>query len=245
MLGRYQIGCACVPKFGSISVYVKCFPMNLSERVFLRKWMHFVTFQFDPEYITYYLIKLSMRQIMAISHSACKPPVLNIETSTLTYICRIYGKYFASVNISAQNHCIDTEGLIYVGKVSVTQQNVQCQRWEVQHPHIHRYTDPSRFPDTTLADAANYCRAPDGRDVPWCYTTSTEQRWDHCDVEAIIEGMQQVKQFLIAPLVFARYYEFMSKPLVAHRSRPPYVVLRARWLRKSWMNCSEIWYTHW
>ena len=105
--------------------------------------------------------------------------------------------WYISNVVVAHRHCIDTGGLIYGGKVSVTHGNVDCQRWDIQHPHVHKYTDPSRFPDASLADASNYCRAPDGRDIPWCYTTSAEQRWDYCDFEAIYWGMKPNKWFII------------------------------------------------
>ena len=88
----------------------------------------------------------------------------------------------------AQWHCINTKGLIYDGNVSVTQQNIECQRWDSQHPHAHKHIDPSLFPDTTLADAENYCRALDASHIPLCYTTSAEHRWDHCDLDAIYWG---------------------------------------------------------
>ena len=101
------------------------------------------------------------------------------------------------VAVVAQRFCIDTKGITYDGKVSVTQENIACQRWDSQHPHVHEYTDPAQFPDATLEDAANHCRAPDGRDIPWCYTTSAERRWDYCDFEDIYWGMKTRVFFVI------------------------------------------------
>ena len=95
----------------------------------------------------------------------------------------------------AQRHCIKTKGITYDGKVSVTHKDVECQRWDSHHPHTHKYTNTSQFPDATLADAANYCRAPDGRDIPWCYTISAERRWDYCDFEEIYWGMKTSVSF--------------------------------------------------
>ena len=89
-----------------------------------------------------------------------------------------------------KQYCVDTVGLLYSGTVAVTQQGIDCQRWDSQHPHAHGYTDPARFADDTLADAANYCRAPDGRTLPWCYTISADQRWDYCNIEEIYWGIQ-------------------------------------------------------
>ena len=92
--------------------------------------------------------------------------------------------------IPGQQQCIDTVGLIYSGTVSVTQQVIACQRWDSQQPHAHAYTNPARFPDDTLVDAANYCRAPDGRTIPWCFTTSVDQLWDYCNMDDINAGIQ-------------------------------------------------------
>ena len=104
---------------------------------------------------------------------------------------KYFGFWYGLIAIAAQRYCVDVRGLVYSGKVSLTQQNVPCQRWDSQHPHVHGFTDASNFPDTTLADAANYCRAPDGNGKPWCYTTSAEQRWDHCDFDTIYWGYVQ------------------------------------------------------
>ena len=89
-----------------------------------------------------------------------------------------------------KQYCVDTAGLLYSGTFAVTQQGIDCQRWDSQHPHAHGYTDPARFPDDTLADAANYCRAPAGRTLPWCYTMSADHRWDYCNIEDIYWGIQ-------------------------------------------------------
>ena len=100
--------------------------------------------------------------------------------------------------LAGQQDCVETAGLIYNGTLSVTQQGVDCQRWDSQQPHAHTYTDPARFPDATLADAANYCRAPDGRNLPWCYTTIVGQRWDYCNLETIYWGIQcEINWFII------------------------------------------------
>ena len=106
-----------------------------------------------------------------------------------TDIFGLYHGLLNHVNVTAQRYCVDVRGLSYSGKVSVTQQNIPCQRWDSQHPHAHGYTDSSMFPDTTLADAANYCRVLDGNGLPWCYTTSAEQPWDYCDFDTIYWGM--------------------------------------------------------
>ncbi|CAH1786996.1 unnamed protein product, partial [Owenia fusiformis] len=74
-------------------------------------------------------------------------------------------------------------GKQYMGRVSETHDDIQCQRWDAQTPHSHSKKDPSNFPDKTLADANNYCRNPDNEpEGPWCYTMDEEIRWQYCDV---------------------------------------------------------------
>lgn len=38
-----------------------------------------------------------------------------------------------------------------------------------------------RHPDKGLHD--NYCRNPDGRHRPWCYTTDPDTLWEYCDIK--------------------------------------------------------------
>ena len=44
--------------------------------------------------------------------------------------------------------------------------------------------------EATLEDVANYCRTPDGREWPWCFTTSSEVRSELChfDVTCCASG---------------------------------------------------------
>ena len=133
-----------------------------------------------------------MRHRTILADISVSSHLLYVKSDTLVYEYKTMGNglVFSFIDVLAQYHCIDIRGLIYDGKVSVTQQNVECQRWNSQHPHVHKYTDPSWFPDLTLADAANYCRALDGDDIPWCFTTSAQLRWDYCDMKTIFWGMQ-------------------------------------------------------
>lgn len=39
----------------------------------------------------------------------------------------------------------------------------------------------ARHPDKGLQD--NYCRNPDGRHRPWCYTTDPDAPWEYCDIK--------------------------------------------------------------
>lgn len=38
-----------------------------------------------------------------------------------------------------------------------------------------------RFPDKGLDD--NYCRNPDGRHRPWCFTTDPNTPWEYCNIK--------------------------------------------------------------
>ncbi|XP_066275340.1 plasminogen-like [Branchiostoma lanceolatum] len=56
---------------------------------------------------------------------------------------------------------------------------LMCQRWDSQSPHSHPHT-PQAEPDAGLEE--NFCRNPDNKERPWCYTTDESRRWDYCDV---------------------------------------------------------------
>uniref|UniRef100_A0A3Q2L7R0 Plasminogen n=1 Tax=Equus caballus TaxID=9796 RepID=A0A3Q2L7R0_HORSE len=75
--------------------------------------------------------------------------------------------------------CLKGRGENYRGRVSVTQSGLTCQRWSEQTPHKHNRT-PDNFPCKNLDE--NYCRNPDGETAPWCYTTSSETRWEYCNI---------------------------------------------------------------
>ena len=68
----------------------------------------------------------------------------------------------------------------YRGTISTTRKGVKCQRWDEHFPHRHDSITPKKYPNSGLDE--NYCRNPDGEGLPWCYTSSNEQRWDYCDV---------------------------------------------------------------
>lgn len=38
-----------------------------------------------------------------------------------------------------------------------------------------------RYPDKGLDD--NYCRNPDGRHRPWCFTTDLNTPWEYCNIK--------------------------------------------------------------
>ncbi|KAL4219033.1 hypothetical protein ACF0H5_021616 [Mactra antiquata] len=79
------------------------------------------------------------------------------------------------------NHCYTTPSHYgYNGTVAVTINGNICQHWVDQTPHAHDQI-PDRMPESSLADAKNYCRDPDGEGFNWCYTTNSSVRFEACD----------------------------------------------------------------
>ncbi|KAI8502448.1 hypothetical protein Bbelb_200360 [Branchiostoma belcheri] len=70
------------------------------------------------------------------------------------------------------------KGRSYAGQINRAGDRL-CQRWDSQSPHIHPHT-PQAHPDAGLEE--NFCRNPDNKDRPWCYTTDGTRRWDYCNV---------------------------------------------------------------
>jgi hypothetical protein len=83
----------------------------------------------------------------------------------------------------------DPNGADYRGTVNVTESGLLCQKWSTQTPHRH-LTVPEEYPDAGLG-AHSFCRNPDGKDRPWCITTSKAVRWEFCDVKPCA-GVQTV-----------------------------------------------------
>ena len=84
-------------------------------------------------------------------------------------------------------------GVKYRGHVSVTATGKSCQRWDAQQPHSHGQVSDN-FPDGSLEEVANFCRNPDQKWWPWCYTM-TDTRWEYCAIEDIVCRKYQM-QFL-------------------------------------------------
>eukprot|EP00058_Branchiostoma_floridae_P007251 XP_002592739.1 hypothetical protein BRAFLDRAFT_67179 [Branchiostoma floridae] len=70
------------------------------------------------------------------------------------------------------------KGRSYAGKINRVGDRL-CQRWDSQSPHSHPHT-PQAHPDAGLEE--NFCRNPDNKERPWCYTTDEGWRWDYCEV---------------------------------------------------------------
>ena len=81
-------------------------------------------------------------------------------------------------------NCLDpqTQGLNYVGGLSVTVSGHTCQHWDQDFPH--------RIPEKVRKAIQNYgpiqhnfCRNfPGVFDRPFCYTTNPEVTFEACDV---------------------------------------------------------------
>uniref|UniRef100_A0A8D3D128 Hepatocyte growth factor n=1 Tax=Scophthalmus maximus TaxID=52904 RepID=A0A8D3D128_SCOMX len=80
----------------------------------------------------------------------------------------------------SQVECMNCNGEDYRGPMDHTESGKECQRWDLEEPHKHQH-QPNRHPDKGLDD--NYCRNPDGRHRPWCFTTDPDTPWEYCDIK--------------------------------------------------------------
>ncbi|MFT7799312.1 hepatocyte growth factor isoform X2 [Arapaima gigas] len=76
--------------------------------------------------------------------------------------------------------CMTCNGETYRGPMDRTESGKECQRWDLMEPHKHPF-HPKRYPDKGLND--NYCRNPDNRLRPWCYTADPKTPWEYCNVK--------------------------------------------------------------
>uniref|UniRef100_A0A8C7XRA7 Hepatocyte growth factor n=1 Tax=Oryzias sinensis TaxID=183150 RepID=A0A8C7XRA7_9TELE len=76
--------------------------------------------------------------------------------------------------------CINCNGEDYRGPMDHTESGKECQRWDLDEPHKHLF-HPKRYPDKGLDD--NYCRNPNGRHRPWCFTTDPNTPWEYCNIK--------------------------------------------------------------
>ena len=69
----------------------------------------------------------------------------------------------------------------YMGHVNTTYSGKQCQRWDMDKPHISDFTR-STFVEPDFASVENYCRKADYAPFFWCYTMVVGVRWEPCDI---------------------------------------------------------------
>uniref|UniRef100_A0A8D3D1H7 Hepatocyte growth factor n=1 Tax=Scophthalmus maximus TaxID=52904 RepID=A0A8D3D1H7_SCOMX len=86
----------------------------------------------------------------------------------------------------SQVECMNCNGEDYRGPMDHTESGKECQRWDLEEPHKHQH-QPNRHPDKGLDD--NYCRNPDGRHRPWCFTTDPDTPWEYCDIKVCGNNM--------------------------------------------------------
>ncbi|XP_067915294.1 hepatocyte growth factor-like [Heterodontus francisci] len=87
--------------------------------------------------------------------------------------------------------CMTCNGETYRGPMDHTESGKECQRWDLQMPHRHRF-HPERFPDKGLND--NYCRNPNGRIKPWCYTLDPHTPWEYCAIKECVHNCDHVSE---------------------------------------------------
>ncbi|XP_070848307.1 hepatocyte growth factor-like [Chaetodon trifascialis] len=75
--------------------------------------------------------------------------------------------------------CMTCNGEDYRGKMDHTESGKECQRWDSLRPHKHHFK-PKKYRDKDLKD--NYCRNPDNRLRPWCYTMDPKTPWEYCNI---------------------------------------------------------------
>ncbi|KAM6936841.1 hepatocyte growth factor [Xenentodon cancila] len=80
----------------------------------------------------------------------------------------------------SQVECMYCNGEDYRGPMDHTESGRECQRWDLDEPHKHLF-HAKRYPRKGLDD--NYCRNPDGRHRPWCFTTDPSTPWEYCSIK--------------------------------------------------------------
>ncbi|TKS90811.1 Hepatocyte growth factor Hepatopoietin-A [Collichthys lucidus] len=79
----------------------------------------------------------------------------------------------------SEDVCVTCNGGDYRGKMDHTESGKECQRWDSSRPHKHHF-QPKKYRDKDLKD--NYCRNPDNRLRPWCYTLDPKTQWEYCNI---------------------------------------------------------------
>uniref|UniRef100_A0A7N8YM71 Hepatocyte growth factor n=1 Tax=Mastacembelus armatus TaxID=205130 RepID=A0A7N8YM71_9TELE len=91
----------------------------------------------------------------------------------------------------SQVECMSCNGEEYRGPMDHTESGKECERWDLDEPHKHLY-HPKRYPEKGLDD--NYCRNPDGRHRPWCFTTDPNTPWEYCNIKVCGNNMAETTE---------------------------------------------------
>ncbi|XP_051500734.1 apolipoprotein(a)-like isoform X2 [Myxocyprinus asiaticus] len=89
--------------------------------------------------------------------------------------------------------CATGNGSSYRGTISVTESGKTCQNWASQTSHKNSRT-PENYPCKGLEQ--NYCRNPDNKKWPWCFTTDPETRWEYCNVPSCGDQLTPYEPFI-------------------------------------------------
>uniref|UniRef100_A0A8C5HD14 Hepatocyte growth factor-like n=1 Tax=Gouania willdenowi TaxID=441366 RepID=A0A8C5HD14_GOUWI len=79
----------------------------------------------------------------------------------------------------SEDVCMFCNGEDYRGQMDHTESGIECQRWDSARPHKHHF-QPKKHRKEDLRD--NYCRNPDNRLRPWCYTMDSKTPWEYCNI---------------------------------------------------------------
>uniref|UniRef100_A0A6Q2ZBM7 Hepatopoietin-A n=1 Tax=Esox lucius TaxID=8010 RepID=A0A6Q2ZBM7_ESOLU len=105
-----------------------------------------------------------------------RPWCFTLDTHTPWEYCNITACHRVR-EVDVTTRCFKGRGEGYRGTVAVTPSGLTCQRWDSQFPHNHTYS-PQDYRCQDLKE--NFCRNPDGRDLPWCFTSDPNIRTAFC-----------------------------------------------------------------
>ncbi|XP_031735910.1 hyaluronan-binding protein 2-like isoform X2 [Anarrhichthys ocellatus] len=86
------------------------------------------------------------------------------------------------------NDCYVDDGESYRGNVSETDDGNECLYWN-SHFILENGADPfNSFEDSDGLGPHNFCRNPDGDEMPWCFFRRGRRlSWDYCDVTECLQ----------------------------------------------------------
>lgn len=80
---------------------------------------------------------------------------------------------------------VEGQSQAYNGSTAVDRLGDACVDWKLYEAGSSNRNTPfvidANFPETTVVEASNYCRAPNGATRPWCYVDD-DNGWSYCNV---------------------------------------------------------------